>query len=126
MGKEPYIVIDGGHNTQGVDVLIDSLTNVFPNKQFIFIMGVLADKEYVSMCKKIAPYSKKVFVIAPPNPRQLSEQDLSDELNKLNIQTEIVDCASAIRTAVKNSHADDVICAFGSLYSISTLTDKAN
>ncbi len=82
--KNPYIVIDGAHNLNGVSALIDSLLDVFENKKFIFIMGVLADKDYLSMIGEIAAHAKQVYTITPPNDRNLDAQILAKCFKKIN------------------------------------------
>lgn len=123
ISKNPYVILDGGHNIQGVQALIDSLTDVFNIKDFIFIMGVLADKDYVQMVDLISPYAKRVYTITPPNPRKLDAQSLAKLFTEKNIDASPVDANQAINIAKENANADDVIVAFGSLYSISTLNN---
>lgn len=113
--------MDGGHNVQGVNVLVDSLKDLFPNKCFIFIMGVLADKDYEKMVEAIVPIAKKIYTITPPNPRHLTAEDLSTVFNNKGITAQSVEIAEAISTAKATATSDDVIVAFGSLYSISSL-----
>ena len=50
----PTVVIDGGHNPQGAGVLVDSLWDVFPDKRPVFLVGILADKDYRSMLRAVA------------------------------------------------------------------------
>ena len=113
--------MDGGHNVQGVNVLVDSLKDIFPNKSFIFIMGVLADKDYEKMVESIIPIAKKIYTITPPNPRHLSGEDLSAVFNNKGITAQPVKIDEAISTAKASATSDDIIVAFGSLYSISSL-----
>lgn len=115
------MIIDGGHNIQGVEVLIDSLKDVFPGKKIIIIMGVLADKDYKTMVKKIAPITKHAYTITPPNPRKLDAEKLAECFNAEGIETQIVPNEKAIDIAKASANADDVICAFGSLYSVCSL-----
>lgn len=115
--------MDGGHNTQGVNALIESLTDVFATKKFVFVMGVLADKDYEDMVQIVAPHAKKVYTITPPNPRKLDAKDLAECFNKYGVDAEPCEIASAITQAKKEASESDVVVAFGSLYSISSLVN---
>lgn len=121
ISKRPTIVLDGGHNIQGVNALIDSLKDVFGSDRYVFVMGVLADKDYEEMVKLVSPLAKKVYTITPPNPRALSAEELAKCFEKYNTEVESVTIDQAIKIAENNSQADDVVVAFGSLYSISSL-----
>ena len=92
LGDEPVFIVDGGHNPQGAQVLIESLEQRFPDRPVIFVMGVLGDKDYKAMVRSIIGYgpTRMVICIEPPNPRALSTEGLSralhDELRAQNAQ----------------------------------------
>lgn len=123
ISRNPYVVLDGGHNIQGAQALIDSLKDVFKIKDFVFIMGVLADKDFQQMAELISPFAKRVYTVTPPNLRKLNAQDLANLFHEKNIDAFPVDLKDAINIAKENANADDVIVAFGSLYSISSLNN---
>ncbi len=120
----PVCIVDGGHNEQGAQALADSLRSVFPGRPVVFIMGVLADKDYPAMVRAVLPLAKAVVAVTPPNPRALSADDLATCVRQLG-------GAAAVRATVAESYGDaaaqaramvaddDVICAFGSLYAVS-------
>lgn len=124
ISKQPYVILDGGHNIQGVNALIDSLTDVFDNEKFIFVMGVLADKDYEDMVKIVVPYAKKVYTITPPNPRKLDAKDLAKCFVKFGVEAIPCKIEDVISEAKAGADAQDVVACFGSLYSISTLVNK--
>lgn len=73
----PVVIVDGGHNPQGAQVLADSLEDVFPKREITFVMGVLADKDYRSMIAKVLPCANGFFCMTPPNPRALPAEQLA-------------------------------------------------
>ncbi|WP_242952904.1 bifunctional folylpolyglutamate synthase/dihydrofolate synthase [Butyrivibrio sp. TB] len=115
----PKVIVDGAHNPDGIRVLCTSLKRLFPDKKIIFIAGVLADKDYKSMMKMVAPLGKVFHTITPPNKRALPAEDLADTFRSFG--SEAVSHGSveeALDSALKEAAEDDVICAFGSLYYI--------
>lgn len=121
ISKNPYVVLDGGHNVQGVKALITSLQDVFQAEKFVFIMGVLADKDFEEMVSLVSPLAKKVYTITPPNPRKLDANELAECFKKYGVDAEPCEIGDAISQAKKEASESDVIAAFGSLYSVSSL-----
>ena len=121
----PTVVIDGGHNPQGAGVLADSLRDVFPDKRPVFLVGILADKDYRSMLRTVAPLASAFVCVTPPNPRALDAADLAEAIREtcgelgaratVEVAGGFDDAASAAR---KIAGSEGLICAFGSLYSI--------
>ena len=121
----PTVVIDGGHNSQGAGVLVDSLRDVFPDKRPVFLVGILADKDYRSMLRAVAPLASAFVCVTPPNPRALDAADLAEAIREtcgelgaratIEVAGDFDDAASAAR---KIAGSEGLICAFGSLYSI--------
>ena len=121
----PTVVIDGGHNPQGAGVLVDSLRDVFPDKRPVFLVGILADKDYRSMLRAVAPLASAFVCVMPPNPRALDAADLAEAIREtcgelgaratIEVAGDFDDAASAAR---KIAGSEGLICAFGSLYSI--------
>lgn len=121
----PTVVIDGGHNPQGAGVLADSLRDVFPVKMPVFLVGILADKDYRSMLRAVAPLASAFVCVTPPNPRALDAADLAEAIREtcdelgVSATVEIVgDFDGAVSAARKLAGSEGLICAFGSLYSV--------
>ncbi len=77
VGNDPFLVIDGAHNPQGAQALVDSLDEVFPGRDVVFIAGVLADKNYEAMLESVLPRGCALITVTPPSPRALSAHDLA-------------------------------------------------
>ena len=121
----PTVVIDGGHNPQGAGVLADSLRDVFPDKRPVFLVGILADKDYRSMLRAVAPLASAFVCVTPPNPRALDAADLAETIretcDELGVRATVEiagDFDGAVSAARRIAGSEGLICAFGSLYSI--------
>lgn len=123
------VVVDGGHNPQGADVLAESLADVFPGKRIVFLMSVLADKDYRAMIRSVAPLGAAWICVTSPNAaRALSGDDLAAAVReeagpKLAAEDVRIapDFASGIQLAKELAGDQGVVCAWGSLYSLSEL-----
>ena len=118
--ENPYVIIDGSHNDEGASVLVKSLQQYFPDQKIIFIAGVLEDKDYAHMMKRVIPLAKKFYTITPPSPRALTAEKLSEFLleNGAASAVPVGNIKEAVSRAVAEATSDDIICAFGSLYYI--------
>lgn len=120
----PLFYIDGAHNVQGAQALVNTLSTYFKNKKLIFIMGLLQDKDYKTISRLTAPLASHIFLIKPSNPRALEPHILELEVQKYCLSTEVCESASHAATlALKYASSDDVIVAFGSLYFIGQISD---
>lgn len=127
--KCPTIVVDGGHNPQGAEALMDSIYRVFPGQMPVFVVGVLADKDHHAMLNAVVQSGivKNLVCVAPPNPRALPVVELAHELRELqrdHLGYDLMDpyMASSIdeglRVGMQMAGRNGVVVAFGSLYSV--------
>ncbi len=131
VGIRPLSIVDGGHNPQGVHALIDTLQELLPDERPVFIVGVLADKDYLAMLDNIVMQGSGFVVFTPDNPRALPAEKLANALVRTG--QDILGCSSCIRPIIASSAADavekaraatgedGVVCACGSLYSVAAL-----
>ena len=122
-GRVP-VVVDGGHNPQGAAVLVDSLRDAFPGRRIVFALGILADKDYRDMLSLFAPLASAWVCITPPNPRALPAVDMANAVSELVGEEVVIQVARGFDDAVSRALAlagdDGVVCACGSLYSVSS------
>lgn len=123
----PTIVVDGGHNPQGAEALASSLRDAFPGQRFVFVMGVLADKDYESMVAAVAPLACAFVTATPPNPRALSADDLAACVARIVSDVPVQAApgySEALRQAfhLASAYQPPVpVVAFGSLYAIADI-----
>jgi dihydrofolate synthase/folylpolyglutamate synthase len=118
LNRNPYFIVDGAHNPNGVQALADNIEAYFKDRKVIFIIGVLRDKNYKEMMNRIASYGKKFIVVPPENQRALSQSELALFLSgsfEIDVM-EVVDVRAGIDLALAMASEDDIIIAFGSLY----------
>lgn len=117
LSHTPMFVVDGAHNLQGVTILNDNLEKYFPGRKVIFIMGVLADKNYLEMVLEVMPLAKSFIAVPVNSPRALSQEALRQVIEDEGMEALSADSISeGINTALSLAQGEDVICAFGSLY----------
>lgn len=137
VSRSPLFVVDGGHNPQGAQALVDSLQDVFPGKRPVLVMGVLADKDYEAMLRTVLPVADCLVAYTPNNPRALKAVELVGAVQMTSCSlcgnahdgSAITQChavaaravatvADAVQHARELAGPDGLVVAFGSLYSI--------
>ena len=113
---EPLFIIDGAHNPIAAKRLKETIEKDFTNREIIYIIGVLADKEHEKMLRLLLPGAKAVFTVTPDSPRALGGEILAKEAQKYadNIWY-VPDIGKAVKMAKETAKEYDVILAVGSL-----------
>ena len=118
ISNSPLFIFDGAHNPQGIDAATEGIKLYFPSEKVVAVSGVLRDKDYCAIAKKISEVASDAFTITPDSPRALSADEYATELDKNGVKA--VACAS-ISEAVKRAKElakqenKSVVC-LGSLY----------
>ena len=119
MSTEPYVVIDGAHNIDGIYKLKESIEKYFKYKNLYLIFGVLSDKQVEEMVRVISPMAKSMICLSPNNERAEDSNLLLKTVKKYNKNCIIeTDYAQAYKTVIKCSSNKDLILICGSLYMI--------
>jgi dihydrofolate synthase/folylpolyglutamate synthase len=116
--RNPWVVVDGGHNPQCAGCVTENLRIYFPGQKATFIIGVMADKDYDAMFRRILPLAKRIFAVTPDNPRALSAGELTAYFRTLNVE-DVTSCGTVeqgLDMAMTGEPDNGLICTFGSLY----------
>lgn len=116
--ENPFVMVDGAHNPQGVEALFNSLQSAYPKEKFIFVMGVMADKDYISMVEQMLPLAEEFLTVTVESQRSLQGQELADELKKRGALAEFYpDMEMALQEAKQRAQRKNrKVIIFGSLY----------
>ena len=118
----PKIVVDVGHNPDGVSQIKKSIRTIFNYKRLIVLFGVCKDKNYPAIIKTLAPLAD-LFVAAKANTnRALSSTKIANIAFKYS--DHVHKCKTAIEGlnyALENAEKDDLILCIGSHYIVSEI-----
>lgn len=119
MGKNPLFVLDGAHNEDGAAALAQSVKFYFSHKKIIYIMGILADKEYDKIIRITAPYAEQVITVTPPhNPRALGGYELAQAVKEYHPSVTVADSLQEsveMACLLAGGDKNTVVIVFGSL-----------
>ena len=88
IGTGPDFYLDGAHNEDAVRKLRKTLDESFSNRRIVYIMGVLADKDYEKMITMMYQPGDRVYTVTPQNPRALDGKELEKQLFGQNIDAQ--------------------------------------
>ena len=113
----PVLLVDGAHNPAGAATLCRALKYDFSYRRLILIFGVLGDKDYRAMVKRLFPLADKVILTRPESERALPVETLLPIAGRFHPDVVVVEnSGAALGRALALATADDLICAAGSLY----------
>ena len=136
INEHPFFMIDGAHNSHGVEALASSLKELYSGEKFHFIMGVMADKDYEEMIDVLLPLAIDFVTVTPESNRALQSKDLAECIERKGVKARYVeDMEEVIRPLLPQmgdvSEAKDrekhlaesasKTIAFGSLYFIGAI-----
>ena len=125
LDRSPYFIIDGAHNEDAALHLKKTLQHYFNKQKLIYIVGVLADKDYGKILELMAPLAYKIITVTPGNERALASSQLAIEAKKY-CSCSVIDAqtvSNAINIAYDGADEENVILAFGSLSYLSEVKD---
>lgn len=119
VSKKPLIILDGAHNEPASLRLRETLKTYFTNKKFIYIMGMLKDKDVETVVKNTVDLASCIFTVATPNKaRTMSSFELAEVIKPYNSMVSSLDSieeAVEMASMVAASDKDAVVVVFGSL-----------
>ena len=111
------ILIDGAHNPQGVDALVQYVDAYLADKRRVLLSGVLADKLQSEMLGQMVHISTDIVTVTPDTPRAMAAADYAAHLNAQGGHAAPAESlADGLRMALDLAGADGVVIAAGSLY----------
>ena len=117
LGREPWLVVDGAHNEESVERVLESLPAYFDYEQLVVVLGVLGDKNLSGMARRLRAAAATVVVTRPNHPRARDAAATAAAFQGwegLLVQEPTVE--DALRSARRQATPRDLICVLGSLF----------
>ncbi len=135
VGHRPLTVVDGAHNTEGMEALVEALPELLASqglqaqklgregRPVVAVLSILADKDAAGMLAALLPGCQAVVLTSSHNPRALSPATLQSLTQQLSgPPAEILpDPRAALARARDLAGPEGVVLAAGSLYLIAEL-----
>lgn len=113
--ENPTIILDVGHNEDGIKQIIQQIELTTYHELHI-IIGMVKDKE-IDTVLALLPHSANYYFSQAHIPRALPAESLKVTAGKFNLEGKIVkDVNEAIKEAKSKAHKDDLILVCGSVF----------
>ena len=119
VNKNPTIVLDGGHNINGIEYFAKAVREYFQDKKIILFYGMLIDKNPDNVIDYLTPISKEIYTLTPSNPRAMQSDDLAELIKKhTSVKTTPLHNYNDTIEIIKDLGDEEVVAFVGSLYMI--------
>ncbi len=118
LGTNPFVLVDGAHNADGMTVLSESLREEFPTTRWQLVLGVMGDKNVEAMVERLAPLVDQIVVTAPRSERAVEPGLLAERVRKLVDVPVLVagEVQDALDMARAEAGPEGAVLVAGSLY----------
>ncbi len=117
--EHPKIVVDGAHNPDGIDALVSSLKNIYHYRRLIILIGILGDKNFRKMIKKLSEVVDEFVISTPHSDRAADLRELERAVRRTNKPYYIAgNVIEGYKKAMSLATDEDMICITGSLYTV--------
>ena len=118
LSKSPLIIADGGHNPEGIDAAIASVKAYFKEEKILLITGVMADKDYTHMVRRMAEVADRAFCVRPANDRALDPAAYAETFRGMGVPAEgYATVAEGVKAAMEVAKREGkALLCLGSLY----------
>jgi dihydrofolate synthase/folylpolyglutamate synthase len=115
VSREPMVVIDVGHNEDGIRQVVDQIA-LTPHRHLHIVIGMVKDKE-VDQVLKLLPKEASYYFTRAAVPRALDAGALKEKATSLGLRGETYpDVNLAIRAAKTGAGKEDLILVCGSVF----------
>jgi dihydrofolate synthase/folylpolyglutamate synthase len=121
----PLVLVDGAHNPDGVEVLVDSLEEEFPTTRWQVILGVMEDKKVEPMVRRLSSVAEGFVTTAVEAGRAVPAADLADIVAALTDLPVLAseEVGEALDMARAEAGPTGAVLVTGSLYLVGEVRD---
>jgi dihydrofolate synthase/folylpolyglutamate synthase len=83
LASSPFVMVDGAHNADGVESLVESIREEYPNTRWHLVLGIMGDKNVELMVEYLSPIVKGVITTAVDNKRAVPAVELAERVSRV-------------------------------------------
>lgn len=125
VSNKPLIIFDAAHNESSLKALLSTLDLTFPNKKWIAIMAVMADKDLSAVLSELHAMFSKIWCRSFNYHRALPALQLRDLLQNAGIDAEILS-QSGLFKIIRDIEEDTGIVVLGTHYILAETRKQLN
>jgi dihydrofolate synthase/folylpolyglutamate synthase len=111
------LIVDVAHNPDGMSALVTSLLEAFAFERALFVVGILADKDYRGMLTELTRVPCSIIATKPSNVRSVDVDELAAVAAELGLECVAEpQVSTAIDMALGDAPGAGLVCITGSHY----------
>lgn len=126
LAASPFVMVDGAHNADAVETLVESLKEEYPTTRWQLLVGVMGDKNVDLMLEYLAPAIGGVVTTAVDAPRAMPASELAATAVRVLGDVPVVSSDSVeigLDMARAEAGAEGAVLVTGSLYLVGAVRD---
>lgn len=115
----PLVLVDGAHNADAVDSLVESLVDEYPSTKWRVVFGVMGEKNVDLMIDRLRPVAESFLTTAVAHERAVKPHELAARVSARVPDVEVLvgsDPETALDMARADAGPDGAVLVTGSLY----------
>lgn len=121
-GEQTWL-LDGAHNADGVEAFRRALSEHFPGRHPVMVLGMLRDKAWREMASHLAPAASRLVVAPVSSPRTVPPEELRQALQEARCGRAVRVCAG-VEEALRAVSREPFVAVTGSLYFIGEVLER--
>jgi dihydrofolate synthase / folylpolyglutamate synthase len=125
ISQRPAVILDGAHNPAAAQAVAREFQE--QGQSCFLVIGCMADKDTTGIAQALAPISRQVWTVTPPDERGLAAADLAGKFLRLGVPSQpCTSVKAALAAAIAASTRKSRILVTGSLYLLEPARRAAN
>ena len=120
MQKNPIIVIDGGHNIEGITSFVANVKKYFEGRKVTLFYGMLNDKQVDESLALLTTIAKEIYTLTPNDARAVPAEEMTAFIKEHYpaIPSHALNHFGEIGEYIDFAKTDEIYAFTGSLYMI--------
>lgn len=126
LGSSPFVMVDGAHNADGVEALVESLKEEYPTTRWEVVLGVMGEKNVDLIIERIGTVARGIVTTAVDSPRAMPPEELARRVAKILPDTPVLVSDTVdygLDMARAEAGSEGAVLVTGSLYLVGRARD---
>ncbi len=123
--ERPWVILDGAHNSEGVNALHDAVKTFRPGGRIKLLFAAMEDKDWRSMLSVLLPLVDQVMLTSVGMERCADPRMLAASLPRSMAHRVVDDARAGLEILFEGAGSEDTILIAGSLYLVGEIRPTA-
>ncbi len=127
LATNPFVMVDGAHNADGVDTLVQSLREEYPTTKWHVLLGVMGEKNVDLILEHLQPVVAGIVTTAVEHERAMNPEELAGRAMELLPGIPVVaseNVGFGLDMVRAEAGAEGAVLVTGSLYLVGEVRDR--